>query len=77
MVPAATAAPCAETFLLSLQIQGLLQLHRNHAHLLPCFQPAPVVHQFPALGEIGVSDAVIERMQRVYSMSTNKVYKSH
>ena len=35
------------------------------------------IHQFPALGEIGVSDAVIERIQRVHSMSTNKVYKSH
>ena len=31
---------------------------------------------FPALKAKGFSDAVIERMQQIHSVSTNKVYKS-
>ena len=45
----------------------------------PAARPLPatsLVHQFPALKEAGFSDAVIERMQKVHTDTTNKVYLS-
>ena len=39
-------------------------------------QSAPLVHQFPALKAAGFSEAVIERMNKVHTDATNKVYLS-